>query len=80
VITLLGFASSLLFFFIGLLTFIGKLLGKISIPGYVMTVLLISLGQSIVLFSIGIIGGYVSRSFENSTNRPNYVIAEELEN
>ena len=79
-ITNLGFASSVVFLLIGFFTLLGKLFNRIDVPGYVMTVLLICIGQSILLFSIGVIGGYVSRAFENGTNRPHYVIAEKIEN
>jgi hypothetical protein len=75
----LGFLSSLIFFVVGILTLLGKLTNQIEVPGYVMTVLLICLGQSVLLMSIGIIGGYVSRSFENSTGRPHYVVSKVIE-
>jgi hypothetical protein len=78
-ITGLGFLSSLTFFGIGILTLLGKLTNQIEVPGYVMTVLLICLGQSVLLLSLGIIGGYVSRSFENSTGRPHYVVSRIIE-
>jgi len=79
-ITNLGLMSSLFFLSIAFVTLLGKLSNQIDVPGYVMTILLISLGQSILLFSIGVIGGYVSRSFENGTNRPHFVIADQTEN
>ena len=78
-ITGLGFFSSSAFFGVGVLTLLGKFTNQIEVPGYVMTVLLICLGQSVLLLSIGIIGGYVSRSFENSTGRPHYVISRVIE-
>ena len=78
-ITCLGFISSMAFALVGFLTLIGKLTGQIDVPGYVMTVLLISLGQSFLLLSVGIIGGYVSRSFENSTGRPHYIVSKIIE-
>ena len=74
-ITGLGFLSSSAFLCVGIFTLLGKLTNQIEVPGYVMTVLLICLGQSVLLLSLGIIGGYVSRSFENSTGRPHYVIS-----
>ncbi len=77
-ITILGFLSSFIFFLIGILTIVGKLTKQIVVPGYVMTVVLIAFGQSLLLFSMGIIGGYVSRGFENSTGRPNYIVARKF--
>jgi hypothetical protein len=78
-ITNLGLFSSLSFLFIAFLTLLGKLTNQINVPGYVMTILLISIGQSILLFSIGVIGGYVSRTFENGTERPHYIISKRTE-
>ena len=70
--------SSFIFFLIGILTIVGKLTKQIVVPGYVMTVVLIAFGQSLLLLSMGIIGGYVSRGFENSTGRPNYIVARKF--
>ena len=79
-ITNLGLFSSLSFLFIAFFTLLGKLTNQIDVPGYVMTILLLSIGQSILLFSIGVIGGYVSRTFENGTERPHYIISKRTEN
>lgn len=79
-ITNLGLFSSLSFLSIAFLTLLGKLTNRIEVPGYVMTILLICIGQSILLLSIGILGGYVSRTFENGTRRPNYIISKRNEN
>ena len=79
-ITLIGFFASIAFLLIGVITLIGKVLDLISVPGYVMTVLLISVGQSLVLFSIGLIGGYIVRTFENSTDRPHFIIESRSKN
>ena len=77
-ITVLGFLSSFAFFLIGILTLVGKFTKQIVVPGYVMTIVLIAFGQSLLLFSMGIIGGYASRGFENSTGRPNYIVARKF--
>jgi glycosyltransferase involved in cell wall biosynthesis len=70
----LGAVSFTVFSFISLMTLVGKISGAIQIPGYTMIILVILWGQSVLLFFLGIIGGYIVRTFENSTNRPNYVI------
>jgi hypothetical protein len=69
-----GFISSGLLLILATSTAIGKILGLVSLPGYTTLVLLFALGQSLTLMCIGIVGGYLYRTFENSTNRPNYVI------
>jgi hypothetical protein len=69
-----GFVTSALLLVLAASTALGKILGLISLPGYTTLVLLFALGQSLTLMCIGIVGGYLYRTFENSTNRPNYVI------
>jgi hypothetical protein len=70
----LGAGSLSVFSLISFLTLVGKISGAIQIPGYTMIILVILWGQSVLLFFLGIIGGYIVRTFENSTSRPNYVI------
>jgi glycosyltransferase involved in cell wall biosynthesis len=70
----LGAGSLSVFSLISLLTLVGKISGAVQIPGYTMIILVILWGQSVLLFFLGIIGGYIVRTFENSTSRPNYVI------
>lgn len=55
-----------------------KLFWGIDIPGYATIIVLILLLGSIQLFSIGIIGEYVGRTFEQTKNRPIYVTKEVL--
>ena len=55
-----------------------KLFRGIDIPGYATIIVLILLLGSIQLFCIGIIGEYVGRTFEQSKNRPVYVVKEYL--
>ena len=70
----LGTVSLSIFSLISLFTLVGKISGAIQIPGYTMIILVILWGQSVLLFSLGVMGGYIVRTFENSTNRPHYVI------
>ena len=55
-----------------------KLFWGIDIPGYATIIVLILFLGSIQLFSIGIIGEYVGRTFEQTKNRPIYVAKEIL--
>ena len=58
---------------------IEKLAWGIAIPGYATIIVLILLLGSIQLFSIGIIGEYVGRTFEQSKDRPVYIAKEVLD-
>ncbi len=51
-----------------------RLTGWIQLPGYSTTVLLICLFGSFQLFSMGILGSYLWRTFENTKRRPGYLV------
>lgn len=55
-----------------------KLLGAIPVPGYAATVLTVTFFGALNCFGLGIIGGYVWRTFENTKARPNYIVASSL--
>ena len=55
-----------------------KLITGIDIPGYATIIVLILLLGSMQLFCIGIIGEYVGKIFEQSTDRPVYIPKEIL--
>jgi glycosyltransferase involved in cell wall biosynthesis len=69
-ISLLMMAFSSIFIIINIYF---KLFSKVSIPGYYTIASLIVLGNGVTYFFLGIIGGYVYRTFQNSTRRPNYI-------
>ena len=75
-ITYSGLLLSSAFFLVALIALWGKISNRISVPGYTTTIIIVALGQSLLLLSIGIVGGYVVRSFENSTGRPKYIVAK----
>lgn len=52
-----------------------KLSGRIPVPGYAATVLMIVFFGALNCLGLGIIGGYVWRTMENTKRRPNYVVA-----
>ena len=57
---------------------IEKLVWGIAVPGYATIIVLILLLGAIQLFCIGIIGEYVGRTFEQSKDRPIYIVKEIL--
>jgi glycosyltransferase involved in cell wall biosynthesis len=68
----LGLAISLV---LAAVVLVAKLLGDIPVPGYAATVLTITFFGALNCFGLGIIGGYVWRTFENTKGRPSYVVA-----
>jgi polyisoprenyl-phosphate glycosyltransferase len=59
----------------GAIVLIWKLAGKVPVPGYAATVLLVSFFGALNCFGLGVIGGYVWRTFENTKFRPTHVVA-----
>lgn len=53
--------------------------GKIAVPGYSATALLILFFGGLNSLGLGLIGEYVWRTFENTKGRPTYVIAQRRE-
>lgn len=52
-----------------------RLSGAIEVPGYSATVLTITFFGALNCFGLGVIGGYVWRTFENTKGRPTYIVA-----
>lgn len=65
--------------FIGLAILLRKIFDNISVPGYAMTTLLIVFFGALNLLSLGILGAYTWRAFENTKLRPNSLVYKELD-
>ena len=78
IITLLGFGLFILsLFVIGWIVF-EKLFFDTAVKGWASTMASIYLIGGIQIMSIGIIGEYVGRNFQESKNRPRYIVDEEI--
>jgi glycosyltransferase involved in cell wall biosynthesis len=73
-ITVLGFLSTGFFLTVAALTFVGSVFGLIDVQGYTTLVVLIGLGNSVVILSVGVVGSYISRAFDNTKQRPNFLV------
>lgn len=71
---LVGSIGTLIFTVVGLLTFFGWIMGWMDVKGYPTIVLMIGFGQTLNLLAMGILGGYLYRTFDNSKDRPKYII------
>ncbi len=71
-IGLLGLAWSVMF---AIVVLIWKLTADTPVPGYAATVILVSFFGALNCFGLGVIGGYVWRTFENTKFRPTHVVA-----
>jgi glycosyltransferase involved in cell wall biosynthesis len=67
----LGLFTSMLF---GGVVVLSKLFSSLPVPGYAATATLIMFFGGLNCFGIGVLGGYLWRTFENSKGRPNYLV------
>jgi len=75
VLTAIGTVGLTLSVLFGIAVLIAKMSGAIPVPGYAATVVLISFFGTLNCLGIGILGGYLWRTFENTKIRPNFVVA-----
>jgi len=74
-ISILGFIIALVSFFFGISLIIMKLMKKIpDVPGWTSLFVLILFFSGIQLISVGIIGGYIARIYDEVKHRPKYII------
>jgi dolichol-phosphate mannosyltransferase len=73
-----GFGLAALAFIGGLLVIYDKLVYGIAIVGWASTIVIIAFLGGVILSTLGMIGEYVSRIYEEVKNRPLYVVKEKL--
>ena len=69
-----GFLGLLFSSAFGLIVLAGALLGRIEVPGYAATILVVLFFGMLQLLSIGVIGIYIWRIFENTKGRPLHIV------
>ena len=72
---LLGLGLSVV---LGVVVLIARVLGNISVPGYTATVLVVMFFGGLNSIGIGLLGEYLWRTFENTKNRPVFVVASHV--
>ncbi len=70
-----GVAGLSLSFVLTVVVLAAKLLGGIPVPGYAATLLTITVFGALNCFGLGVIGNYVYRTFENTKQRPNFIVS-----
>ena len=71
-IGIVGLVTSVIF---SCVVLVWKLIGQIPVPGYAATVLIVTFFGALNCFGLGILGGYVWRTYENTKARPGHIVA-----
>ncbi|MCS4294633.1 glycosyltransferase involved in cell wall biosynthesis [Comamonas sp. BIGb0152] len=66
----LGFIGCFISILLMVMVFIAKIVGDIQVPGYTATLLVVLFFGALNMFSLGIVGTYAWRTYENSKQRP----------
>ncbi|MBA2656663.1 MAG: glycosyltransferase family 2 protein [Tatlockia sp.] len=74
-LTRVGAVGSFLSIIFAVLILSARMLGKIEVPGYTATTLIVLVLGSLNLFGLGLIGTYAWRAYENSKQRPQAIVA-----
>lgn len=77
-VSLIGVFSSCGALIWALLVLIFKLMGKIQVSGWTTLFLFNLFSFGVIMLTLGILGGYLWRTFDASRNRPPYIIEESL--
>lgn len=78
IVTVIGFISLLCAVILGIQTLVMKILGH-SATGFTTVILLLLFIGSMIMISLGIIGYYLSKIYEEIKHRPKYIIRDRLE-
>ena len=74
-VSLMGVSFALLGVVIAVAAVIGRLLGRISEPGWTSVFVVLCLGIGVVLFSLGVVAEYIGVAVNMAMGRPSYLIS-----
>lgn len=74
----IGFIGCVLSFVIGTMIVIAKIFGQIVVPGYAATMLVVLFFGALNLFSLGLVGNYAWRAYENTKKRPLAIVSSHI--
>ena len=77
--TVLGIVSIMFSVILAIQTLIRYLLGN-SVEGFTTVILLILIIGGFIMLSLGVIGHYIARIYEEVKGRPKYIISDVTEN
>lgn len=79
-LTRVGMVGCMTSIVLGVLVLVGNLTGRITVPGYAATMLVVLFFGTLNLLGLGLVGAYAWRGYENSKQRPLAVICLKYEN
>jgi len=77
ILTSIGLLSVCVIGLISVMTLVGAILGIINVKGYATILLLIAFGNAVTISGVGILGGYIFRTFDNSKGRPKFIVQDD---
>jgi dolichol-phosphate mannosyltransferase len=78
VMAISGGVLSVISFFIGIFYAAARIFGYSQVPGLPTTVILISFFSGVQLLSLGLVGEYVSRIYDEVKRRPKYIVQQKV--
>jgi glycosyltransferase involved in cell wall biosynthesis len=69
----LGLVGSIASVLLSIVVFVAWLAGAITVPGYTPVILVLLMSFTSTMLALGVMGGYVWRTFENTKGRPLYL-------
>jgi len=69
----IGLVGSIASILLSIVVFVAWLIGAITVPGYTPVILVLLTSFTSTMLALGIMGGYVWRTFENTKGRPLYL-------
>ena len=76
IVTILGALMLIVAVVFGVIALVQKIMG-VALGGFTTIILLLLFTGSIIMLSLGIIGFYIARIYEEVKGRPRYIVAEE---
>lgn len=76
---LLGIAGLFAALFLACLVVVAKLMGKINVPGYAASTIIIIFFGGLNSLGIAVLGEYLWRTFENTKRRPRYIVFDSVD-
>lgn len=75
IVTVLGFVTLLFAFVFGIIALVQKISG-VALGGFTTVILLLLFSGSVIMISLGIIGYYIARIYDEIKGRPRYIVSE----